>query len=471
MSGLGALSPPATLQPQPSFGNPAAAAEAKQRQSKAALEAKLPAFFRQKLPELDDVETATEASLPMHGGKRHRHHHHHHRFHLFHRQRKHDAMVKKELSRRVAAKNIIVAAVAEFIGTFFFLFFALAINTTCVNVVAVERQANTAQSQSTNLTALLVSSLGFGFSLAISAWVFYRVSGGVQNPAITVALTLTGALSWVQCIVLTIVQYAGGIVASYLISGLYPGAVNSRTQLSPTTTVVQGFFFEFFLTVLLIFTVLMLAAEKHRATFLAPVGIGLALFITQLLGQPYTGASVNPARTLGPDVAQRSFDGYCWIYYAAPYAAAIVTSAFYGLLKWVRYETAAEQQDGDAHTAGNMRQVVMDPHGNVIGSLDIISQEEYNAHVNHDETAPLVAPHVPQAHPLASADHTADGATAKHADLTASQQQLQQLYPSHLDLESPMQTNIVVPSQPMPSGEQGEMRGTNNAIASSNAIY
>jgi len=60
---------------------------------------------------------------------------------------------------------------------------------------------------------------------------------------------------------------------------------------------------------------LLLAAEKHKATFLAPIGIGLALFIAELLGVYYTGGSLNPARSFGPCVVLADFDGYHWIYW------------------------------------------------------------------------------------------------------------------------------------------------------------
>ncbi|PWN35956.1 aquaporin-like protein, partial [Meira miltonrushii] len=238
-----------------------------------------------------------------------------------------------------------IATLAEFVGTCMFLFFALAINSTCSTVEDEEKAAGM---KTVDLTALLVSSVGFAFSLAISAWVFFRVSGGVQNPAITVALALTGAFPWQRAIALTVAQYLGAIAASGLIVGLYPShTLNTRTTLNPAMTINQGFWLEFLMSALLIFTVLMLAAEKHRGTFLAPIGIGLCLLITQLLGQPYTGASVNPARTLGPDIVQGKFDHYGWIYYAAPYSAAIATATFYAMLKWMKYETAAPDQDAD----------------------------------------------------------------------------------------------------------------------------
>lgn len=70
-----------------------------------------------------------------------------------------------------------------------------------------------------------------------------------------------------------------------------------------------------FLTCELVFTVLMLAAEKSKDTFMAPIGIGLALFVAEIAGVYYTGASLNPARSFGPCVAARSFNGYHWIYW------------------------------------------------------------------------------------------------------------------------------------------------------------
>ena len=73
-----------------------------------------------------------------------------------------------------------------------------------------------------------------------------------------------------------------------------------------------------FLTAQLVLVVFMLAVEKHKSTFLAPVGIGLTLFVTQIVGVYYTGGSLNPARSFGPDVVLGSFPGYHWIYCSSP---------------------------------------------------------------------------------------------------------------------------------------------------------
>ena len=65
---------------------------------------------------------------------------------------------------------------------------------------------------------------------------------------------------------------------------MFPGPMPVETTLSHGTSIAQGLFIEMFLTAFLTITVLMLAAEKTRATFIAPVGIGLALFVAELTG-------------------------------------------------------------------------------------------------------------------------------------------------------------------------------------------
>lgn len=107
-----------------------------------------------------------------------------------------------------------------------------------------------------------------------------------------------------------------------------------------------------FLTIILIFTILMLAAEKSKTTFLAPVGIGLALFIAHLVGVYFTGTGVNPARSFAPCVVLGSFPAYHWIYWVGPILGTLVSVLFYKLIKGLEYETANPGQDSDGTPAG-----------------------------------------------------------------------------------------------------------------------
>lgn len=89
----------------------------------------------------------------------------------------------------------------------------------------------------------------------------------------------------------------------------------------------------------------MLAAEKSKDTFIAPIGIGLSLFVVEIAGVYYTGASVNPARSFGPCVAGANFQVYHWIYWVGPTLGALLAGGFYHFVKWSHYEDANPGQD------------------------------------------------------------------------------------------------------------------------------
>jgi hypothetical protein len=81
------------------------------------------------------------------------------------------------------------------------------------------------------------------------------------------------------------VQLIGSIVAAALVSCILPGDIKAtRTVLAPGMSQAQGVFFEMFLTSFLVLTILMLAAEKSKDTFMAPIGIGLSMFVAELAG-------------------------------------------------------------------------------------------------------------------------------------------------------------------------------------------
>src|SRR4051812_16915942 len=195
-----------------------------------------------------------------------------------------------------------------------FLFFAFA-GTQVANIQS-NSSSNTTTGGDTgfNISVYLYISVIFGFSLMVNVWIFFRISGGLFNPAVTLGMVLVGAVPIPRAVFLFIAQIAGGIAASGMVFGLFPTTFNVRTTLSGNTSLVQGIFIEGILTAELVFTIFMLAKEKHKATFIAPVGIGLALFIAEMVGVFYTGGSLNPARSFGPCVVTGIFDREHWIY-------------------------------------------------------------------------------------------------------------------------------------------------------------
>jgi len=93
-------------------------------------------------------------------------------------------------------------------------------------------------------------------------------------------MALIGAITWVRCLFLCIAQ----MVASYIVNALFNGGFNVGVGLGGGTSVAQGVIIEMILTGQLVFVIFMLAAEEHAATPLAPVGIGLSLFVAELVG-------------------------------------------------------------------------------------------------------------------------------------------------------------------------------------------
>lgn len=98
-------------------------------------------------------------------------------------------------------------------------------------------------------------------------------------------MSVIGALPWSRSLLLVIAQLTGGIAAAATVSILVPGPLNVGTTLGQGTTTTQGLFIEMFLTAQLVFTTFMLAAQEHRGTFIAPIGIGLSLFMAEMTGK------------------------------------------------------------------------------------------------------------------------------------------------------------------------------------------
>ena len=125
----------------------------------------------------------------------------------------------------------------------------------------------------------------------------------------TLGLYLIGAIPAIRACLCFLSQMLAGMAAAGVIQAIIPGPLNVSTTLGAGVSAARGVFLEMFLTSLLVFTIFMLAAEKHKATYLAPIGIGLALFVAEMVGVFFTGGSLNPARSFGPCVVTHNFPG------------------------------------------------------------------------------------------------------------------------------------------------------------------
>ncbi|KAK8122416.1 aquaporin-like protein [Apiospora sp. TS-2023a] len=250
----------------------------------------------------------------------------------------------------IGVQHNLVASLSEFVGTFFYMLTALG----CTAVVSAPSEAE--QKDGGNLAAnpakLQFIALAWGMSIAVNAWVFFRISGGLFNPAVTFAMFLIRATGPIRALLIVAGQMLGSIAASAVIRGLLPNGTAAGTELSAGTSVTQGLFIEMFLTAQVVFAIFMLAAEKHRATYVAPVGIGLAVFICVMMGAYYTGAGLNPARSFGPCVVAGEFPPYHWIYWAGPFLGSCLATAFYMFVRKLEYWTVNPHADAESGLVG-----------------------------------------------------------------------------------------------------------------------
>ncbi len=183
-------------------------------------------------------------------------------------------------------------------------------------------------------SALAVISLAHGFGILVAVAWTAKLSGGHINPAVTVAMliarkitpTLAGAYIVAQCL--------GAIAASLLLKLAISNPVEGelgKHSLAPDFAVMEGFLLEVILTFFLVLVVFNLAVSKKGWGDFAPIGIGLAIMLIHFVAVPFTGASVNPARSLGPALIDNDWgDGYfgdfLLLYIVAPVVGAAIAA-------------------------------------------------------------------------------------------------------------------------------------------------
>ncbi|HUV62510.1 MAG TPA: aquaporin [Sedimentisphaerales bacterium] len=138
------------------------------------------------------------------------------------------------------------------------------------------------------------------------------------NPAVAVGLWVDKQIEPDEALAYIIVQILGGIAAALLLVGIFGGTESGlgASRLNPEINVWQGLLIETILTFFLVNTIYN-AAVSGKAKMAAGAAIGLALTFAIFFGGNLTGASLNPARTIGPDVVTGDFSDI-WIYIVGP---------------------------------------------------------------------------------------------------------------------------------------------------------
>ncbi|XP_063747649.1 aquaporin-4-like [Eleginops maclovinus] len=179
---------------------------------------------------------------------------------------------------------------------------------------------------------LVLISLCFGLSIATMVQCFGHISGAHINPAVTAAMVVTRKISLSKAIFYVLAQCLGAIVGAAILYGITPASVRGSMGVTTVHSSISGgnaLVVEVVITFQLVFTVF--ATCDHKRNDLkgsSSLAIGLSVVIGHLFAIPYTGASMNPARTFGPAMVTWSWDHH-WVYWVGPTLGGTLAAALY----------------------------------------------------------------------------------------------------------------------------------------------
>ena len=160
-----------------------------------------------------------------------------------------------------------------------------------------------------------------------------EVSGAHINPAVTLGLAVAGRFPWAAVVPYILCQLMGAVAASLTLYGLFPEHVTLGATL-PRGSAMQSFVFEFILTLILMFVILAVTLKRQPHPVIG-LTIGAVVGLEALFAGPICGASMNPARSIGPALVSGQWQ-HLWLYIVAPVAGAVsavgLTVLSYGTL-------------------------------------------------------------------------------------------------------------------------------------------
>jgi aquaporin Z len=151
-----------------------------------------------------------------------------------------------------------------------------------------------------------------------------KVSGAHLNPAVSVAFSLRGDFPWRRVPGYIIVQLAGATLAALFLRGVIKvSAKFGSNYVAHGFSGWQGYLMEALLTLGLVSVILGTASGAQNIGIFGALGVGGYIALAGLWGSPISGASMNPARTFGPDLVGGDFGSY-WVYVAGPLTGAVI---------------------------------------------------------------------------------------------------------------------------------------------------
>ena len=160
-----------------------------------------------------------------------------------------------------------------------------------------------------------------------------KVSGAHLNPAVSIAFSLRGDFPWRRVPGYIVAQLAGATLAAWFLqSVIHVSASFGSNYPAANYSSFDAFLMEAVLTLGLVSVILGTASGAQNLGVIGALGVGSYIALAGLWGSPISGASMNPARTFGPDLVGANFGNY-WVYVAGPIVGAVIAVGFAFVLR------------------------------------------------------------------------------------------------------------------------------------------
>jgi aquaporin NIP len=173
--------------------------------------------------------------------------------------------------------------------------------------------------------------LAFGLVITIMIYALGHISGAHLNPAVSLGFALSRHFPWRLVAAYWVAQCVGALAAALLLRASL-GDVADVGATQPSGSNAQSFLWEVVLTFFLMLVIMAVATDTRAVGEAAAIAVGGTVGLCALVGGPVSGASMNPARSLGPALAAGEL-GSLWIYVLAPLIGAALGALAYQLLR------------------------------------------------------------------------------------------------------------------------------------------
>ena len=206
---------------------------------------------------------------------------------------------------------------AEFLGTFFLVFFG------CGAVVTNDISGGA-------LTHVGVA-ICWGLVVMILIYGFGWISGTHINSAVTISLALAKKMPRQDIMPYLASQILGAIVGAYVLMILFPGHSTYGSTL-PVGSELQSLILEFFLTFFLMLTIYLMTNKSDKEQQWTGFIIGMVVLLEAMFAGPISGASMNPARSLGPAIVSGNLHSL-WVYVVGPIGGSLFALLVYRIFR------------------------------------------------------------------------------------------------------------------------------------------